>query len=146
MKVKAVIFKTDRNNDVVILSKKNRKDNTFTYHQKDYSIKSEHFVITKGWSMGWKRNFITFYYKEDSPKPLPIPEFPEYKSLGISPGELNAVFNPVFYRIIAASQNQKKLDYILYGLIGIGAISAYGVWMVMQLPEKILKLMPAGHP
>src|SRR5689334_6816965 len=137
MKIKVVIFKKDRTNVSKALSKQNKVDNKIRIGNCDYFITNkDHFCITRKWF----RNYITYYFREDSPTPLPVPNFAEMKRTGISTDELNALFEPYFLRLLAKNKDNKQAKVGFYLQVASVFISGYGVYyMMMKLPDAIVK-------
>lgn len=144
MKVKAVIMRPDRTNDVVKLSKRKIKDKTFRYGNYVYFLDQDRFMVSwerPNWALGLMRKyFATYYYRMGVPKPLPVPGFQKVlndegdfigiANDGVSSEELASLFNPWFYRTIAPSA-KSAWDYLLfYGVIGGALAAAYLVYML----------------
>ncbi len=137
MKVKAVIFYPDRMNRSVKVKSKMKTGETFAHDGKQYSIDSDNFVITGKRFLGIKINYITFYYRYDNPKPLPAPLFPDIKTIGISPEELNKIFSPVFYNLIASGTKNKKVDMLVYMMLGVILGIIYIGFTLHNMPHDI---------
>ena len=78
MKVKAVIFRPDHTNDVVIPKRRNIEGKTFRHDNSTYFLHPDRAQIT--WTYRiigrfWKRYFATYYYKMGVAQPLPVPDF-----------------------------------------------------------------------
>jgi hypothetical protein len=78
MKVKAVIMRPDRTNDVVIVKKKNIQGKTFKHGDTTYFLHPDRFQVT--WvramgGMGWRKYFATYYYVSGMANALPVPNF-----------------------------------------------------------------------
>lgn len=145
--VKAVIWKPDRHNDYVKLTKKKLVGTSFEHKECKYFIDSEHFQITSEtpwWKFGFKRHFITYYYKQGVSKPIPVPDFgivikqdgktaiPEIVDNGVPATELEALFNPYFLRIIAA-MSQNIWDRLQFWITcGIAVVAIYAAWQAQQ--------------
>lgn len=75
MKVKAVIMKPDRTNDIVILKTKQIEAKTFRHDGVTYFLDPDRFMVTwVGRGFG-KRYYSTFYYTYGHSQPLPVPDF-----------------------------------------------------------------------
>lgn len=129
MKLKAIIFREDRTNDVVVPKKKEVEGKSFRHDNSTYFINPDHVQIT--WNRTWlglkKNYFATSYYIRGIANPLPVPDFkkvemqvfedgnpvfdkdgkpvvqqvfPKLVDLGVPGEELAAIFNPWFYRVI----------------------------------------------
>lgn len=142
MKVKVVIFKKDRTNVSKSLSKQNKVDNKIRIGNNDYFITNkDHFCITRKWF----RNYITYYFREDSPTPLPVPNFADMKRTGISTDELNALFEPYFLRLLAKNKDNKQQKVSFYLQIATLLVSGYGTYyLVAKLPDIIMKIVQAA--
>lgn len=148
MKLKAVIFREDRTNDVVIPKKKEVEGKSFRHDGSIYFINPDHVQIT--WTRTWlvkKNYFATSYYTRGISNPLPVPDFkrveeqvrdekgnlvfdaegkpvvqqifPKIIDNGVPGEELAAIFNPWFYRIIAALKASllERIQFLM--IIGI---------------------------
>lgn len=76
MKVKAVIMRPDRTNDVVVPKKKSIEGKTFRHDGVTYFLHADRFQVT--WQRGkmWqKKYFSTYYYVQGISQPLPVPDF-----------------------------------------------------------------------
>lgn len=63
---------------------------------------------------------------------------------GIQGPELNAIFTPKFYQIIARKERNAKQDIMYYlALITCGA-AIVGAWLTYKMPETIGKLLHGG--
>src|SRR5688500_5801860 len=82
MKTKAVIWRKDRTNDVVVLKPKQIDANIFKYNNCAYLIDPECVQITWDRKYGWKRYYATLYYVEGVAKPAPVPHFNGAETLG----------------------------------------------------------------
>lgn len=147
MNVKAVIMRKDRTLLVKYLSRKERIDNRIQIGNCTYLItKEDAFVITKTWRGPIRFNYITYYYREDDPQPLPVPMFEALDEGNtrqpISSEELNELFNPAFYRMVRGKTKDAKADTMYYMIIGILFISAYGTWKSHQIWGLIKDLVP----
>lgn len=139
MKVKAVIWRKDRTNDVVILGRKNRElsDITFEREKTVYVLDADRFQVT--WDrprkyLGLKRAYYsTFYYKQGQSKPVPIQQLGDngkIPSMTVSPEELRALFTPWFYRTIAPVKPKLADQLQFYGVIGCLLLLVYIVYML----------------
>lgn len=130
MKVKAVIFRPDRTNDVVILKKKQLDGKVFKHGGSVYFIDPNNQQIT--WTRPfrfYKKYYSTYYYFYKVANPIPLAdmnamiigkktvvnteegpnkgqyaETADWKTitnLGVSEEEMAAIFTPWFYRTIA---------------------------------------------
>lgn len=128
LKVKAVIVRPDRVNDVIVLRKKHIKDGVFKHGQTPYIIDPNRMMVTDRRVLRfWKIYYRTYYYKQGMTKPLPFPDFPDILDNGVTPGELEAIFNPWFYRTIASHGMDKLMKLMFFlnvatllGLIWVG--------------------------
>lgn len=165
MKVKAVIMRPDHTNDVIVLKKKQIQGKTFTYDNETYFIHPDRFQFTwyrPGYTLGLARKYYTtYYFTKGHPQALPVPDFklirvgkeagengskdpnaPEdgYKYMydnGISAEELAAIFNPWFYRTIAA-QTRSMWEQIQM-ILNIGTALGVG-YLIYALATGHFKL------
>lgn len=163
MKLKAVIWRPDRTNDVVVVKKKNIAGKTFRHNDVTYFVNPDRFQVT--WTYGplrmWKKYYSTFYYKQGVPHPVPVPDFqsveeivmdengnpvmngngrpktvqvfPKMVNVGIDGDELAQLFNPWFYRTIAPSDPTLKDQLQFYLLIGLACGVGYLLWKIHNL-------------
>lgn len=77
MKVKAIIFRPDHKNDVVLLGRRKIEGKTFRHDKNQYFFHADRFQITWAYRPVWpfKTNYITYYYTQGHPYPLPVPDF-----------------------------------------------------------------------
>jgi hypothetical protein len=143
MKIKTVIVLKSRHNAIQYHSKTKlaKNGNIFTFGNGDYSTDSGHFIITSRWLGVIKRSYITFYFREGHIKALPFPLFEEMEDNGIKSDELNKIFTPKFYQIIARKPSTKKQDMVYYFTIGCLVLSGYTAYMVYQKLPEILALL-----
>lgn len=174
IKAKAIIWKPNRTNQVVILKKKQLEGKTFRVGDCQYFVDPDRFMLTEGWRFGKKRNYTTFYYREGVSSPVPVPNlegweepirdekgnvrfgtdgkpvmtkvFPKVINQGVSAEELAAIFNPWFYRIIANPASQIRQDIQFWLVIGIAFGVGYLVWQMQDLPNQIAQLIPPPAP
>lgn len=77
MKVKAVIMRPDRTNDVVVVKKRRIEGKTFRHNGTTYFLHPDRFQVT--WTKklfgAIKFYYSTFYYKAGLSNPLPVPNF-----------------------------------------------------------------------
>lgn len=94
MKVKAVIMRPDRTNDVVRVKKKDIEGKTFRYNNVTYFLHADRFQVTwdgRSITRGFtRRYYTTYYYTEGVSQPLPVPNF-----LKVEETVLDAHGNPV---------------------------------------------------
>lgn len=136
MKVKAVIMRPDRTNDVVVVKKKNIEGKTFRHDKVTYFLHPDRFQVTwirRAWF--FKSYYSTYYYTKGVTNPLPVPDFqmvedplvtlamadgktvmarfPKVLNQGVEGEELAAIFNPWFYRTIAQQKDDwwKELSF-----------------------------------
>lgn len=148
MQVKAVIIRPDRTNDVVIVKKKAMMGKTFRHDNEVYLLHQDRFQVTwtrPNYGLGFiKKYYSTYYYIKGQPQPVPLQDLaklftlgenghgPQVKVIneGVSGEELAALFNPWFYRIIAA-QSMTTWDMItMYGVLGACAGILYLIYAV----------------
>lgn len=184
MKVKAVIWREDRTNDVKVVKKKDISGRTFEFDKTTYFLDPDASQIT--WTrpnkyLGIVREyFTTFYYFRGVSTPVPISQWTEtiiksrnpgkngnglhnpeemealkgkpgakpvlYKDvvdLGIPAEELAAIFNPWFYRQIAAKSRDAWEQIQFYATIGcvLGL-----VWIIYMLSTGNYELPPPPEP
>ncbi len=78
MKVKAVIMRPDRTNDIVVVPRRKIAGKTFTHDDVQYFLHADRFQVT--WIKRWgikKVYYSTYYYMQGVSQPLPVPHFPE---------------------------------------------------------------------
>lgn len=157
MKVKAVIWKKDRTNAVIVLRKKKLEaGKIFRHGDHIYQIDSDRVMITyKKILFLFKYHYLTFYYTEGVSKPLPAPDFQDLKDgetlriidNGVGGEELAAIFNPWFYRTIAPTVKPlyEKL-LLIAAIVGAGA-GIYAAYQVSQLPsaEELAAMLQAAQ-
>lgn len=146
MKIKTVIVLKSRHNAVQYHNKKTLAENgnIFSYGGGDYSTDSGHFIITSRWLGFIKRNYITFYYREGHIKALPFPLFEDMEDNGIKSDELNKIFTPKFYQIIARKPGNKKQDMIYYMTLVAALASLFSAYMLYKLPDTLEKVLSGG--
>jgi hypothetical protein len=145
VKTKAVIMLPDRTNSTVILKKTQIAEKVFKHGETMYILDANRFQLTYGRSrLMEKEVYATYYYRSGSPKPLPVPEFPEHENLGVSAEELRAIFTPWFYRQIAPIEEtmwdkiQKFAPLIIIGLL------AYAIYLLVELTNKVQQIPIPG--
>lgn len=174
MKVKAVIMRKDKTNDVVIVKKKQISGDTFRHEDYVYFIQPDRSQITWGkafFGLG-KKYFATYYYTRGVAQPWPVPDFhvveepvrnekgdviygedgkplmkqvfPKMIDQGVSSEELAAIFNPWFYRIIANPVNQVKADIQFWLTVAIACGVAYLCWQINQMPGNLQDALTAA--
>lgn len=176
MKIKAIIFREDRTNDVIVLKKKQMSGNTFRHEDRVYFLDADRCQTTwTKWLGLVKKYFSTYYYTYGVPYPLDVPKFgriervkldaegkpvygengkpevitvfPKTVDQGVSNEELAALFNPWFYRTIAPPLNQLKADIQFYLVIGIALGVGYIAWQIGVLPDRIIEgVIASGKP
>lgn len=124
VRAKAIIMKPDRTNDSIILNRTQIASKVFNFGETSYILDPDRFQLTYGRTrLGEKEVYSTYYYKAGAPKPLPVPNFPEYENVGVSSEELRAIFTPWFYRQIAPIEEtfmekiQKFLPFVSIALL-----------------------------
>jgi len=140
MKVKAVVMCLDHQNSVKVLKKKEREAQTFRFKDEVYKLDSDFFQITNqkvAWF--WKKHYITFYYRQGSPSPLPVPDFPEYANLGVSSEELGAIFNPWFYRTIGHRESSRSERLQFYATVAAALGVGYLIYLISGMPDQIIQ-------
>lgn len=75
MKVKAVIMRPDRTNDVVVMRPRHLKGKTFRHNNCMYFLHPDRFQITQIRRAGFKVYHITYYFIQGVSNPLPVPDF-----------------------------------------------------------------------
>lgn len=79
MKTRAVIFRKDRTNDVLVPTQKRNDLTTVSFRHEDnvYFLDPDRVMITmdRPWHKMWKRYYSTQYYVQGFPNPLPVPDF-----------------------------------------------------------------------
>lgn len=161
MKVKAVIWRTDRTNDVVVVKKKDIQGKAFRHGNYTYFLDSDRFMVTWIRKMGFRKYYSTYYYAEGISYPVPVPDFqatevaardekgepildkdgkpvlikvfPEMVKGGIESEELASIFNPWFYRIIASLQKDAMSQIQFYLVIGILCAVGYIIFKLHNL-------------
>jgi len=139
MKTRIVIMKPEHKNDIFILKKKRLEGKKFVHNNVAYLINDDHFQITTDapWWRLWmfKRYFTTYYYTEGQTNPLPVPSFKHLfegqhnKFKGLVDGEeLAALFNPWFYRTIAAPVRDIFSQIMFYINLATLLIVVYIAW------------------
>jgi hypothetical protein len=143
MKTRIVIMKPEHKNDIFVLKKKMLEGKKFQRNNVAYLINDDHFQITTDapWWRLWmfKRYFTTYYYAEGQTNPLPVPSFKSlyagqheaYKGL-VDGEELAALFNPWFYRTIAAPVRDLFSQIMFYINIATLLIVVYLAWNAWQ--------------
>lgn len=146
MKVKAIIMRADRTNDVIVVPKKKIEGKTFRHKNVTYFLHPDRFQVTWKWAWGRKWYYSTYYYTEGISNPLPVPDFkkvvnpdgtisfPKVMDNGIAGEELAAIFNPWFYRIIAAQAKNTWEQVQFYISIGTLLGVAYLLWQQINEP------------
>jgi hypothetical protein len=138
MKVKAVIMRPDHQNKTAIITEKMRQGKTFRVDERTYMMDDDYFQITEARDrFGRKESYITYYYREGTPSPLPVPDFEEIATIGISSEELAAIFNPWFYRTIAPKTEswQERLMLILACVNAAAAV--FIIWRLGKIMEAV---------
>lgn len=107
LKLRIVVMNPDHTNDIFMLKRKKLEGVAFQRGTEKYIIDDDSFQLTtsRPWYFLWlyKQYHTTYYYARGSPNPLPVPHFkPMRESSGVESEELAALFNPWFYRTIAA--------------------------------------------
>jgi hypothetical protein len=107
LKTRIVVMKPEHHNEIFILKKNQLEGKKFTHKDRAYLINDDNFQLTTGrkWWTAWlvKEYYATYYYAEGNVNPLPVPTFKELiTKSGVESEELAALFNPWFYRTIAA--------------------------------------------
>ncbi len=139
-------MKPDHQNEIFILNKKKHQVNgkQFTYDQRAYTIDDDHFQLSTGrkWYKLWiqKEYYATYYYACGAVNPLPVPAFKDViTKSGVEGEELAALFNPWFYRTIAAptrnAWEQIQFYMSLATLLGV----AFLIYKLVMSPHD-----PAG--
>lgn len=160
MKVKAVIMRPDRTNDVVRVKKKNIEGKTFRHDNCTYFLHADRFMVT--WTGRFvKKYYSTYYYIKGHANPLPVPDFqiveeplkdengqlimngdgkpkvkqtfPKVIDNGIASEELAAIFNPWFYRIIASMQKDAMSQIQFYLVIATLCAVGYVIFKLHNL-------------
>src|SRR5688500_3853649 len=92
MKVKAIIWREDRTNDVIIPKRKDIEGKTFRFDNTTYFLDADRTMIT--WS-GWgpfRKYFATSYYIRGTSNPVPVPDFKHVDEV-IKDEKGNAIFD-----------------------------------------------------
>lgn len=170
MKVMAVIIRQDRTNDKIIVPKRQIMGKTFRIDDETYFLHQDRFQVTwdrPNWTLGLRRRyFATYYYAKGHPQPIPLQELAKFFDLtkaendgkkgaqakvidnGISGEELAAIFNPWFYRVIAAQTMSLWEQIQLWASIGACAGIAYLIYALAtgnyELPQAPPN--PTGAP
>lgn len=182
MKVKAIIWREDHTNDVVVLKKKQIEGRIFRYDNTMYYLNPNAPQIT--WSrpnkyLGLAREyFATFYFMRGTSTPFPVAELMQnmvrtgkgevagvvdeeetkalrkktgtksvvYKNIvdmGVPAEELAAIFNPWFYRQLAAKA--KDAWEMIQFYCSIGAVLG-AVYLIYMLSTGHYHLPPVTPP
>lgn len=176
MKVKAVIMRPDRTNDVVVLKKKHIEGKMFRHDNCIYFLDPDRFQITWVKRFPFKFYHITYYYTRGVSTPLPCPDFKLFiekvrksnvdtrtgkladentpkefiqeiteadfhttVNRGVSAEELASLFNPWFYRIIAAMQKDLWEQIQFYIIVGLAFANIYLIYLVNKLQNAMLQ-------
>lgn len=76
MRVKAVIWKPDHMNDVVVVNQRKTRGRTFRHNGSMYFLHPDRFQVTwRAWLFGlFKLYFSTYYYTQGRFMPWPVPD------------------------------------------------------------------------
>lgn len=164
MKIKAVIARPDRTNDVVVMKPKDVNNGIFRHRKHLYMVDPECVQITmeQKFPFGPKSHFSTYYYKEGVANPLPFPHFgggkpteapeefegevlrvakyPKVVDQGVSSEELAAIFNPWLYQIIGKVEDPWYLQMQFWLLIGVVLACVYIAFQVTQIGSGVDEL------
>lgn len=147
MKIKAVILRPDRTNDVVVMKPKKLEGERFKFGDCSYEVDEENFRLTWGrslWKFGGNEYFSTYYYKQGVSKPLPVAELHDLEEIqDISAEELAAIFNPWFYRIIAKQDLDKYSQIQFYVIIALALGVGYLIYILNGLTGDVEALRAA---
>jgi hypothetical protein len=139
MKIRAVIMKPDHRNDIFFVAPKKLEGKKFTHAEHGYVINDDHFQLTtdRPWYFLWlfKRYHTTYYYAMGHPKPLPVPNFNMNGDAGdgaVYGEELAAIFNPWFYRTIAAPVRDMWQQIQFYISVGTLLGVIYIAWTMHE--------------
>lgn len=192
MKVKAVIMRPDRTNDIVVVPKhKIEGRDLFRYEKNIYRLHADRFQVT------WIRRppfysrkyYATYYYIKGVTNPLPVPyfsellngttkrtiyienkdgkknrgivevdapdtlserleagqnghaeiekveiteaDFKDVVNLGVPADELNSIFTPWFYQLMAGLKLEKWQQILFWVCVGALAGAAYIIYLLM---------------
>lgn len=157
MKIKAIILKPNRENDVRIVNpKKLDGGKTFVHGGCVYFVEPDHVRITSVRRLFLRFSYLTYYYKQGIANPIPFSEleygesveelvdfatkkgvikvkmktgkFREIVNLGVPADELRAIFTPWFYNIVAAKNRSLGEQIIFLLLVGIAGGIAYLIY------------------
>lgn len=90
MDVRAVIFRPDRTNDVILIRRKHLKGKSFRHNGNMYFLHSDRFQVTEErlarrlWHLKY---YATYYYIQGISNPVPVPDFQGY-SVPPRPGDI----------------------------------------------------------
>lgn len=144
MKIKAVILRPDRTNDVVIIKPRKLEAGRFRFADCSYEVDEENFRLTWNRSLkkfGGNEYFSTYYYKQGVSKPLPVAELHELEEIqDISAEELAAIFNPWFYRIIAKQDLDRYSQIQFYLIIGLALGFIYLAYTLNGMSNELTAL------
>lgn len=148
LKLRIVIMNPDHTNDIFMLKKKKLVGKMFAKGDEEYLINDSHFQLThsRPWYFLWlyKQYHTTYYYAKGSPNPLPVPLFNGAReSTGTQSEELAALFNPWFYRTIAAPVRDVWQQIEFYVSVGTLIGVLYLCW---QLYNGINVELPPSDP
>lgn len=129
-KVKAVIMRPDHTVQVRVIKEKQRTDRTFKVGNHQYLMDDSHFMITTDRKRGYKRYFSTYYYREGTAMPLPVPDMPNVVDNGLTSDELGAIFNPWFLRVISQMGASKIEKMMMILLVAVACGLLYIGWTV----------------
>lgn len=157
LKIKAVIMRPDRTNDVVVKKPGDIENGIFRFRKHLYIVDPDRVQITMNQPLGRGPaiHYSTYYYIEGVSNPLPVPhfdgklenylpdgvdkdaiviaEFPEVIDNGISSEELAAIFNPWFYQIIGKIEDPWYKQVQFWLVAGIAVACAYIVFVISNM-------------
>lgn len=157
-KIKAVIMKPDRENDVLYIKDKNLEGRTFKHKKNTYFIDANRFQMnhSRFLGIGPKQYYPTYYYTEGVSNPLPVPDFgrveerppegmtdgtvytyPERIDDGVSAEELAAIFNPWFYRVIASQEEPWYKELQFWLTAGVAVAMVYVIFLMTGLQQDV---------
>lgn len=149
MKLKIVIVRRDHQNDARVIRGKQRDGQRIVISESEhYLIDDENFQITETGRWPFVRQYVTYYFREGEPKPIPIhtAEIPEeMRETRPDAAELASIFNPWFYRTIAPQKPSLRDQWGFILQVSSVLIGVYTVYLLTGLPDNVADAILAAE-
>jgi len=124
------------------------KGTHFTHNNKTYVVNPDTMIVLKHrpwYKCGFPTYKLASYYVEDNPAPMEYPLMENVEHIGISSADLEKIFRPTFYEIIAKAGKTVKQDWMFYLTIVNSLALLYLVYMLNKTYKAVGAIIEAAQ-